>query len=87
MKQNFQKNKVVTGQTPLFVTGSFCTTHCVILTLNFDMAAVYGNVSFSILALSIKKRCISFLTKAGPATFLKRDSNTGVYLSEIFFQS
>ena len=85
MKQNFQKNKVVTGQTPFFVTGSFCTTHCVILTSNFDM--VYGNVSFSILALSIKKRCISFLTKAGPATFLKRDSNTGVYLSEIFFQS
>ena len=87
MKQNFQENKVVTGQTPFFVTGSFWTTHCVSLTLNFDIAVVYGNVSFSILALSTKKRCSSFLTKAGPATFLKRDSNTGVCLEEIFFQS
>ena len=31
MKPNFQKNKLVTGKTPLFVTVPFSTTHSICL--------------------------------------------------------
>ena len=34
-KQNFQKNKVVTGKTPFFVIGPFCTHHSICLNIGF----------------------------------------------------
>ena len=34
-KQNFQKNKVVTGKTPLFVIGRFCIQHSIYLSIGF----------------------------------------------------
>ena len=35
LKQNFQKNKVVTGKTPFFVTGPFRTYHSICLNIDF----------------------------------------------------
>ena len=35
LKQNFKKNKVVTGKTPFFVTGSFRTYHSMCLNIDF----------------------------------------------------
>ena len=35
LKQNFQKNKVVTGKTPLFVIGLFCGYHSNCLNIGF----------------------------------------------------
>ena len=35
MKRNFQKNKVVTGKTPFFVVGQFCTHHSISLNIDF----------------------------------------------------
>ena len=29
VKQNFRKNEVVTGETPIFVIGPFCTHHSI----------------------------------------------------------
>ena len=58
LKQNFQKYKVVTGKTLLFVIGPFCTYHSVCL--NY---LLYGNNAFSILVLLTKKRYSSFSKK------------------------
>ena len=63
LRQNFRKNKVITGKTPFFVTGLFCTSHSIFLTLASDRGALYGNVAFSILVLSTKDRHSSFLKK------------------------
>ena len=63
MKQNFQKNKVVTAKTPFFVIGPFCTHHSICLNMASDMAVLYGNDAFSISVLSTKKRYSSFLRK------------------------
>ena len=35
LKQNFQKNKVVTGKTPFFVIGPFCTKYSIYLNSGF----------------------------------------------------
>ena len=35
LKQNFQKNKVVTGKTLFFVIGPFCTHHSICLNIGF----------------------------------------------------
>ena len=35
MKQNFQKNKVVTGKIPFFVIGPFCSHHFIFLNIGF----------------------------------------------------
>ena len=51
LKQNLQKNKVVTRKTPVFVIGSFCTPHSICLNFGFDRAVLYENVAFSILVL------------------------------------
>ena len=59
MKQNFQKDKVVTGKTPISVVGSFCSYHSICL----NMAVLYGNDAFSILVRSTKERYSSFLKK------------------------
>ena len=32
---NFQKNRVVTGETPFFVIAPFCTTHSICLNIGF----------------------------------------------------
>ena len=63
MKQNFWKNEIVTGKTPFFVIGLFCTPILVVLTLASDRAVLYGNVVFSILVLSNKKRYSNFFKK------------------------
>ena len=60
VKQNFQKNKVVTGKTLFFVIDPFCSCHS---TLASDRAVLKGNDVFSILVLSTKKQCSSFLKK------------------------
>ena len=35
LKQIFQQNKVVTGKTPLFVIGPFCSRHSICLKIGF----------------------------------------------------
>ena len=35
LNQNFQKNKLVKGKTPLFVIGPFCTHHSICLNIGF----------------------------------------------------
>ena len=35
LKQNFQKNKVVTGKTPFSVIGPFCSYHYICLNIGF----------------------------------------------------
>ena len=35
LKQNFQKNKPVTGKTPFFLIGPFCTHHSICLNIGF----------------------------------------------------
>ena len=35
LKLNFQKNKVVSGETPLYIIGTFCTPHFIILNIDF----------------------------------------------------
>ena len=35
LKQNFRKNKVVTGKTPLFVIGPLCSHHFICLNIGF----------------------------------------------------
>ena len=35
LEQIFQKNKVVTGKTPLFVIGPFCSRHSICLNIGF----------------------------------------------------
>ena len=55
LKQNFQKNKVVTGKTPFFAIGPFCTHHSICLTLASDnIAVLYGNNAFSIFSFQLE---------------------------------
>ena len=35
MEKKLQKNKVVTGETPLFVIGPFCSCHTICLNIGF----------------------------------------------------
>ena len=53
LKQNFQKNKAVTGKTPFFVIGPFFTQHsiCLKLTLASDMTVLHENDAFLIVIL------------------------------------
>ena len=39
LKQTFQKNKVVTGKTPLFVIGPFCSHYSVCLNIGFGQSS------------------------------------------------
>ena len=68
----FQKNEVVSGESPFFVIGPFCTSHS-ILTLAFDWAVLYGNVACSFVVHWTKKLYSSFLRKVlvFQKTFLK----------------
>ena len=43
LEQIFQKSKLVTGKTPLFVIGPFCSRHSIVLTLASDRAVLNGN--------------------------------------------
>ena len=45
-------------KTPFFVIGPFCTPHSIYLDIGF-----YGNDALSVLVLSTKKQCSSFLKK------------------------
>ena len=57
LKQNFQKNKAVTGKTLFFVIGSFYSSFYILFVsaLASDMAVLYGNYAVSILVLSTEK--------------------------------
>ena len=55
MEHIFQKNKVFTGKTPLFVIGPICSRILFVLTLVSDRAVFNGNDVFSILVVSTKK--------------------------------
>ena len=48
LNQNFEKDEAVTGETPFFEVGPFCTRHLFALTLDSDIAVLYGNDAFSI---------------------------------------
>ena len=64
LKQNFQKNKVVTVKTPFYHDRPiFVLTILFNLSLASDMAVLYENDAFSILVLSTKKQCSSFFEK------------------------
>ena len=63
LKQIFQKNKAVTGKTPLFVIGQFCSRRSICLNIDFDRAVLNENDAFSILVVSTKKHYPSFLKK------------------------
>ena len=52
LKQNFEKKKVVTGETPFFLIFDFVLIVLFVLTLAFDMAVLYENYAFPILELS-----------------------------------
>ena len=52
---NFQKNKIVSDKTPLFLIGPFCTSRSI-----FSIVLFYGNVTFSIIVLRTKKWYSSF---------------------------
>ena len=54
MKQNFQKNKVFTGKTPLFVIGPFCTPYSVCLKIGFWQGSFVWKCRITILVLSTK---------------------------------
>ena len=62
-KAKFSKNKVVTDKTPFFVIGPYCTPYSMCVNIGLGRAALYGNISFSILILPTKKRYSSFLKK------------------------
>ena len=65
LKQNLQKNELVIGKTPFFMTDPFYTPHSICLNIgSFDMVVLYENHTFSILVLSTKKWYFSFLEKA-----------------------
>ena len=56
------KTNIVTGKTPFFVIGLFCTPHSICLNiLASDRAVLYKNVAFSILLFSAIKQYSSFL--------------------------
>ena len=61
LKQNFRKNKVVTGKTRFFVIGPFVLPILFVLTLASGRAVLCGHVAFSILVLSTKKWFSSFV--------------------------
>ena len=52
LKQNFEKKKVGTGETPFFLIVHFVLIILFVLTLAFDMAVLYENDAFPILELS-----------------------------------
>ena len=59
MKQNFRKNRIVTGKTQFVVIDSFCTPH----SLASGRAVLYGNGAVSILLLLTKKRYSNFFKR------------------------
>ena len=56
-KLNFQKTKVVSGNAPLFVIGTFYSPHSICLNIHcFLTGQFYGNVAFCMVVLSTTKR-------------------------------
>ena len=65
LKQNFQKNEVVTGKTPFFGIGPFCTPNSICLNIGFWQSSFVWK--FCVLNLSI----FSILLKSGTRVFRK----------------
>ena len=63
IKFDFRKNKLVYGKTLFCVIGSFGNPILFALTLAFNGAFWYGNVTFSIVVLSTKKLYSSLSVK------------------------
>ena len=63
MEQIFQKRKVVTGKTPLFVIGPFLVAILFVLTLASNRADLIKNDVFSILVVSTEKWQLEFFGK------------------------
>ena len=49
----FAKKKAVRGKTLIFVVSPFCAPSFIFLTLAFERVALYGNVAFSVVVISI----------------------------------
>ena len=62
LEQIFQKNKVVTGKTPLFVIGPFCSRHSICLNIGFWQSSFEWKWCVFNLS-STKKHYSSFLKK------------------------
>ena len=73
-EQNFQKERVVTGKTPLFMIGPFCTHHLFCLNIGFW----HGSI--------IWKRCVFNLSTFNLKTLLQFFEK-GFCFSENLFQS
>ena len=73
MEQIFQKRKVVTGKTPLFVIGPFLVAILFVLTLASNRADLIKNDVFSILVVS---------TENGTRVFWKRFSFSRDFVSK-----
>ena len=70
LKLNFQKNEVVSGKSPFFVIGPFCTPHSICLNIGFwQVSSVCENVALSFIVLWTKKHYSRFLRK--DLSFLK----------------
>ena len=63
MKLNFQKMKEFLERLRSFCKVNFVLPILFVLTLVFDKAVLYGNVAFSIIIISSKKRYSSVLKK------------------------
>ena len=55
LERIFQKQKVVTGKTPLFVIGPLCSRHSICVNIGFWQSSFEWKWCFSILRVSTKK--------------------------------
>ena len=73
LKQNFRKNKVVTGKTPLFVIGPLCSHHFICLNIGFWYGSLVWKCVFN----------LSFQLKNGTPIFWKRFSFSRKSISKV----
>ena len=74
LKQNFRKRKVVTGKTPFFVIGQFCTPHSICLNIGFWQSSFVWKCYVVNLSTFNYKMVLQLFKK-------------GSHFSEILFQS
>ena len=60
LKQDFQKNKVVTGKTPFYVIGPFCNHHSICLNIGFWYGSFVSKWCVSSLSAFNEKKGIQF---------------------------
>ena len=60
LKQDFQKNKGVTGKTPFYVIGPFCTHHSICLNIGFWYGSFVSKWCVSSLSAFNEKKGIQF---------------------------